>query len=319
MGALHRAMHVSMSIALLCSSGFAMRSATRKVRVRSAVHKKDGQTVNNDAPLGAAPGSLAEVADKIEAKDVHNRTTEAAEKVGAKDWHNRTTQVCETGTDPEGSKMVQLCEAYVNAIRRAPRQKISEKDYFKAKILEGYQDIQGCTLEQARRKCEEHWCNIPSEACTLVQEVADGKRSESELTALGKQIPAQREYMACTMDSFWRKCQIDKPANRPCIVIPLCEKAEREIFREKRAWKVMSDWIKENHLYQECKNQEPRVFQRECLGSENGCFANLLQEHKEDVCGQWNQATDKESLLDGIWKHYHAACNAVEMKKYCSR
>jgi len=330
MGALHRAMHVSMSIALLCSSGFAMRSATRKLWVRSAVHKKDGQKVKHDVPLGAAPGSLAEVADKIEAEDVHNRTTEAAEKVGAKYWHNRTAQVCETGTDSEGSKMVQLCEAYVNAIRRAPRQKVAEHDDFKARILQGDQDIQGCTLEQAREKCEKHWCQISqtSEACMLFQEVADGKVWDRELTAFGKQFQsyvnglertAKKQYMACTLDSFWRKCQIDKPVNRPCKVTPLCEKAEGEIFGMKRAWKAMSDWIKKNHLYQECKNQKPRVFQRECLGSEHGCFANLFQEHREYVCGQWNQATDKESLLDGIWKNYNAACNADEMKKYCSR
>jgi len=222
----------------------------RKQRPKTAVHEENGHKAKDDAPLGAAPGSYMEAAEKTEAKDVHIRTTEAADKVGAKDWHNRTTQVCETGTDPWGPKFVQLCEAYVNAMRKALRQGDDrEHIYFQGKIAIGHQDIQGCTLEEARRECEKHWCQISqtSEACTLFQEVADGKVWDRELTAFGKQFQSfsvKMEYMACTIDSFWRKCQIDKPVNRPCKVTPLCEKAELEIFGMKRAWKVMSDWIK---------------------------------------------------------------------------
>jgi len=307
-----------MSIALLCSSGFAMRSATRKLRVKSAVHKEDGRKVKNDAPSGAARGSLMEAAEKIEAKDVHI---------------SRTTQGCETEAQPTEPKLRQLCEAYINTVRKALGQQVSEDGDFKARILNVDQDIQGCTLEQAREKCEKHWCQISGgdEACDAFQNVVNGKEWEGEF---GKRFQSsvndlkqteKQKYMACTLDSFWRKCQTDRP-KRPCKVTPFCEEDEAlaffSSFRGKGLKEAMSKWIS-NHQYQECQNQKPRVVKREC--QEKECSAKLLQveeQNKERICSPWNQANSeqvKELFLDKLWEDSNIACYANEIDTYCGQ
>jgi len=310
MGALHLAMQVSMSIAILCSLGFAMRSAPRKVRVKAAVSKENGQEVKNDAPLGVAPGSFMEAAEKIEAKDM---------------YISHTTQGCETNDQ----KLLELCQTYRWAIQKALRNPASADIYFKGKIKR-HPDIESCTLEQAKPKCEHHWCLISEgdKVCNAFQNVVNGKVWERDFAKMFEssvndlEETEKEKYMACTLDSFWRKCQIARP-KRPCGVTPFCEEEKALAFFSSRrgSEEAMSKWISK-HQYQECQNQKPRVIKRECQGSESGCFVNLAQvsaEYKLEFCSKWNTAPDKESLLDKMWTHSNSACYVNDIDKYCSQ
>jgi len=302
-----------------------MRSATLKLRMKAAVHREIGQKAKDDALLGAPPGSLMEAAEKVKAKDVRNRT-EVAKKVEAKAWRNHSTQECKIARFPSRRNLKLMCTAYINAIHHTLRN-VDTETYFRREI-EAHQDIQGCTFERAREECEKDHCQIDKTfpACDLFQKVANGEVWERELKTVSQALQSHpaKKYMACTLDSIWRKCEIkNKPeeGQRPCAVTPLCTEAEK-YFKMKRGWKGMTEWISDKHEYQECQNQKPRVIKRECQGSEKGCFVNLAQvsvEYKLEFCSEWNTAPDKESFLDKMWKDSNTACYANDIDEYCSQ